>query len=708
MSVSCGMLATSVQHWARRYIRLTQPARCSPEMRARMRAFYANGVDKMHLPWAVEGLPTMLHLSMILFLGGLAIFLFNVDREVFNYVIWWIGLFLFLYGLITILPSIQLDSPYSTPLSISAWFLWAKAQYVTFTVATIIASYVNIQTWVRFVGLRDRSRDRMLRGVEKRAEETMLEQSSKIDVHIFGWTINALGDDTLLEKFFEAIPGLFNSKQAKDLEIDFPEKLLGNFWDTLDGFMGRTSSSNSITKSVKSRRVMICEDILSKIPYSESYIPDNLCSHFNQAPVTIERLQAMARWIPHESHNVSLAAQIKFAKSFARMDNIDHRSIALASKAYGLPDLGMVAFSTDSAILAILIHVCYRVERSDELGLVEALTQFDISHTLPKLRHDFCALWNKLVQEARNQGSYSTPVRILRLIRHLYIASHQGVDAGRAVIPFSSGPHDPVLLQKSSYPPCDIDSHHLGSTAHVPTKAGDLILPSPLPTKSGDFPVDSPPFTFPVPTLPGDLPVVSPPFPVPDLPIASPYGPTPGGSTALRPEATTISGPRFPSDPTADATPGGSEAARSQDVPPFGSTTPSYPTDDAALPRPLVRGLVDTGGMNSVNAVLQLLVHSPPFWNLFRELGDQKKQGGARGPESSGSSTPLVHATVRFCEEFVPKDKGPPLPQQGESSEDEEAEKEHGPADPFEPTYMYGAMKEKEQLRDLLARLRFT
>ncbi|KAF8475257.1 hypothetical protein DFH94DRAFT_603116, partial [Russula ochroleuca] len=76
MSLSCALWATSLHQWARRYIRVTQPARCSPEKRARIRAFFADGVDKMHMPWAVEGLPALLHLSLFLFFGGLVIFLF--------------------------------------------------------------------------------------------------------------------------------------------------------------------------------------------------------------------------------------------------------------------------------------------------------------------------------------------------------------------------------------------------------------------------------------------------------------------------------------------------------------------------------------------------------------------------------------------------------------------------------------------------------
>jgi hypothetical protein len=86
-----------------------------------MRAFFAEGVEKMHIPWAVEGLPMLLHLSLFLFFGGLAIFLFNVDGEVFNYVICWIGLFLMVYGMIPVLPLIRQDSPYNSPLSTPAW-----------------------------------------------------------------------------------------------------------------------------------------------------------------------------------------------------------------------------------------------------------------------------------------------------------------------------------------------------------------------------------------------------------------------------------------------------------------------------------------------------------------------------------------------------------------------------------------------------------
>ncbi|KAH9968268.1 hypothetical protein BC827DRAFT_1113751, partial [Russula dissimulans] len=57
ISLTGALLATSLHQWARRYIRITQPARSSPEKRARMRAFFADGVDKLHVSQAVEALP---------------------------------------------------------------------------------------------------------------------------------------------------------------------------------------------------------------------------------------------------------------------------------------------------------------------------------------------------------------------------------------------------------------------------------------------------------------------------------------------------------------------------------------------------------------------------------------------------------------------------------------------------------------------------
>jgi hypothetical protein len=178
----------------------------------------------------------------------------------------------------------------------------------------------------------------MLGGVEKIAEEMAEKQSSEIDGRILGWTISALGDDDSLEKFFQAIPGLFTSKLVKNLEKDFPETLLETFWGTLNGFIGRTLSSNSVTESIKSRRDIICRDILSMIPCPNIHTHVNLHSHFIDAPVSAEGLQAMARWISHPSPDVYEVARIRASKKFPKFWERDDRWIALASNFYGLTE----------------------------------------------------------------------------------------------------------------------------------------------------------------------------------------------------------------------------------------------------------------------------------------------------------------------------------------------------------------------------------
>jgi hypothetical protein len=110
--------------------------------------------------------------------------------------------------------------------------------------------------------------------------------------------------------------------------------------------------------------------------------------------------------------------------------------------------------------------------------------------------------------------------------------------------------------------------------------------------------------------------------------------------------------------------------------------------------------------------MLQLFVHSPPFRTLFKELGDLKTRGrrvaGVSG--TGGSATPLVDATMRFFEEAgFEEEPAPPaqrLPERAARGDFEEKRKDVKVVGAFEPMYLYDAMKEKRQLKDLLVRSR--
>ena len=752
-----------------------------------MRAFFANGVDKMHIPWAVEGLPTLLHLSLFLFFSGLAIFLFNVDRGVFASVVWWIVLCLMVYGLVTLLPLIRHDSPYDSPISKVVWFQYAGIQYVTYQLlAFITGSFGSYHTWMRYRGLKDRYRGWMLGGMKKKVEEMTSEQSPVIDLHILRWTISALGDsdDYSLERFFEAIPGLFNSKIVDHLERNFPWTDLKAFGSALDGFMGRTLSSNSVPESVKSRRVTICRDIMSMIPFSNVYAHDNLRHLLDQAPVSIERLQAMARWFNHFTDDVSYSARIRVAKNLARVEERDDRWIVLAREVYGLSECELrhkVALGGDNVLLAMLIDVTRQAIHSHELELVDALTHFDIRRTLPVLQHDFCALWNEFVEEARIQGSFSIPTQILSGIRRLYVDLHQDTDAAPTAFSASTDSLNLILLQPSSYPLCNIASHrHLpnaspycftsgGSTASQvkeesitprppslsdPTMTSEIressqppAVISLLPVHTSPCPTDASPLVavtaalqdiHPAATLshplegttqrdtvapsaepnvgevlstvstPGPTPTPTPvPASIPTVLSESLASSDAGAVPAPNPllPASSLIGFSIPASPPPSRVTPSADA----ELLALSTTTPSRPTGNVTLPRLRARGLVNTGRMCFLNAVLQLLVRSPLFWNLFRELGDLKWQRGSRGPETGGVATPLVDATVRFFGEFALEEKEQPQTQQqpqqtarGEPRKVEEEKKENKDVGSFEPTYMYDAMKEKRLLKALL------
>ena len=102
------------------------------------------------------------------------------------------------------------------------------------------------------------------------------------------------------------------------------------------------------------------------------------------------------------------------------------------------------------------------------LYLLPPLSKFDIHDTL---QNEFCAIWNEIVQKARDRFWLLRPgpsVYLLRRIRHLYVALHQGTDAAPTPFDASTTDKDLILERPSSYPFCDIAADHStpnGSTA---------------------------------------------------------------------------------------------------------------------------------------------------------------------------------------------------------------------------------------------------
>jgi hypothetical protein len=738
-----------------------------------MRAFFAGSVDKMHIPLAVEGLPTLLHLSLFLFFGGLATFLFDVDREVFIYVVWWIGLFSLVYGMITLLPIVRHDSTYYSPLSTPTWMLYTGIAFITFKILASITYRLRWGSHWIWKLYRGHYHRRMLGGVEKAAEETASERSSEIDVKILDWTISVLGDDDLLKSFFEAIPGFFNSNLVKRPLGDFPEELLQKIRDALNGFLDRTWSSNSVDDSEKVRRFDIFMNAINQISEThDRFTLRDICFGIrDEVPQTVEMGHTLARWFTNNDQDVPAVQRI-IVGILSSVQERNDNWVSLAARTFGLPERDLrdnIALGGDSVLLAILIHLTRQSLRSTYSNwmVLGALSKLDIRNTLPRLRHDFCTLWNEIVQEARIRGPFTNPVVILTKIRHHYIALHQGTDAALTAFSASTNYYfDPILLQPSSYPFCSIANHHPDSTPHLSIPLPDALSPSP--TDGGNTPsrqaeqvnifIEPPSSSNPTTTSEIRATSHGPDTTPPTNPVHSSSRPTGASPTAVVAAASqyitstaTLSHPlegseQQDSDMVAPSTePGTSKnlststhapthtlapiltslpntPSESYDAdvasvsnsshfapPSIHSSIPaSRPTGSAALPHLRARGLVNTRNICFANAVLQVLVNLPPFWNLFKELDDLNGQRGAGVPETSGGATPLVDATVRFFKEFIVEEESPSTQQQsqpvtGRTSRADEEKKVDNIVDLFEPTYMYDVM-EKRQLKPLLVR----
>ena len=123
LSITSALLATLLQQWARRYTQMPQiPSLASH--RARVRSYLFLGTLKYGMNFAVETVPTLLHISVFLFFIGLVIFFFPINKAVAIAVSVSVGVFAGIYFTLTILPFFGHKCPYRTPMSRLWWYPW--------------------------------------------------------------------------------------------------------------------------------------------------------------------------------------------------------------------------------------------------------------------------------------------------------------------------------------------------------------------------------------------------------------------------------------------------------------------------------------------------------------------------------------------------------------------------------------------------------
>ena len=467
ISLSCALLATLLLQWARRYERVAYP-RYRPQKQARIRAFYKDGVDKWQIPWAVEALSVLLHISLFLVFAGLSVFLFGVHRTIFRTVTVLISLCVISYACLSLFPIIRKNSLYFTPLSVLFSFCLTGIRYllVLFLVSLRYQIFTRINTFMRTllpshrpeeVYLDDFFSRSMIKTAEKyaffsssmikTAEEYAFKLKFDIEHRLLLWTFESLDEEADYEEFFEGLPRLCDSVTGKELEMKnkFIEPNKEKLLNGLIGLMDRTLMSNLVKEYVKHRRMIIfTKAIESK---SASLLDPSLVLRrvlFEDWHGLLECIEFgifMQNW-KDNNKVTSFYARCVATLTIPIIQNRDKRWIQLATvnaqhlsrSLHHNEDYHSILLSNAIFVVRITIQTYSGSEESDWDDILNvsrrtlgAVCKLDIRHTVPELQYEFCDLWNKLVNMARTDQRPQLrfiSMKMLKNIRKLYLASH--------------------------------------------------------------------------------------------------------------------------------------------------------------------------------------------------------------------------------------------------------------------------------------------
>ena len=473
ISLTCAVLSTLLQQWARRYLMVAYP-RYSPHKRARIRTFYKEGVDKLHMPWTVDALPALLHISLFLFFAGVSVFLFTVNLTIFKAVIVWVGLSVAGYAILTLLPIIYKYSPYAAPLSTAVSFCLTGTRHACYQFLrrfgpSICMPFCN----------RDRKEDDTISlSMRGNAEKFAFNLDPDIDYRALSWTFGTLDEDKELEQFFEGVPGLCRSRAVPRALKGFVEPNQDELRNALTGLMDRTLSSNLVSDFVKKRRVIICTKVVEVTSlFGPWWLMDRVLREWRSFLGCIEFGLFVKKW-RGVTHPVTLFyAQCVAAVTIWTVRERDERWLQLTSSQLNASKSLIQNYLAhgDSVLLAnvnLIVRqtvLTYSGSAHDHRNgilatsskVLDTVCKLHIQHTLPELQHGFCSLWNQLVQTARSdQRDHVVFVCTMALknIRKLYAALHEGTGARPTTLSATADDH-PALDDASSYLECTIPEH---------------------------------------------------------------------------------------------------------------------------------------------------------------------------------------------------------------------------------------------------------
>ncbi|KAJ7676595.1 hypothetical protein DFH06DRAFT_1034014 [Mycena polygramma] len=199
LSLSCALIATLVEQWAREFLHKAN-VNSDPVTRARILSYLYYGLKRFNMHAVVEVIPLLLHLSLFFFLSGLVAFLLPINLGMTVVAASPLFFVMGIYVYLTILPVIELDCPYRTPVSGTAWRLLkniADMRHRVYPGSNTIPSSKSMLAAITFC-----------------ATEPSLERTER-DKRALVWMLSSLKNDYQLEVFLEAIPDVVWSPKGR-------------------------------------------------------------------------------------------------------------------------------------------------------------------------------------------------------------------------------------------------------------------------------------------------------------------------------------------------------------------------------------------------------------------------------------------------------------------------------------------------------------
>jgi Family of unknown function (DUF6535) len=465
ISLTCAMVATLLQHWARLYLRNTRLSRHGPHERARIRAFLADGVRNWRLSWVAEMLPLMIHFSLFLFFAGLAIYLFNANHSVFVPVVCWVGFSLVTYLVISFMPIWRMDSPFYTPITSITKLGW---------------------------------------DMEKRVEAFVQGCSVEMDGRILNWLSKALVKESDRVRLLEYMPGFCQSSVTDGYVPNVTNLDKEGKPSTLRQFLQHIWFHD--TSHLDRKRQFVIGVKVADAVRIPPLVWDIITDVFPWDVYEVLRSVEMGRSLRSRDGNaqgkIGLLAQCVVAAIISNVRERDERWIALAADQIDKPKdvvQGYLEHGADNVLLANLTHITQQIvsyalgdkvnqEMADPVTyMIPLVTRFEVRDTLLELQHDFLALWESIHPEAPNNKVFRDICARLRDIYNALTKDNPSTAPPASNIDLSGHPSDSIYH-------IDENSHRHNTTSSPisrPTAGLATVIPSPIPDSIAD-PASSP------------------------------------------------------------------------------------------------------------------------------------------------------------------------------------------------------------------------